>query len=284
MNQSTCSYPECERTVQRREWCNAHYRRKLKAGEISGRTGVCTKCGDSFNGPKAGPMIHQCPACRREIRLADGRRRQIESYVRVVNMRTCRDCGVIYEAPGRDTNSIRCSTCRREAKNALRRKQRVIAGAPAATPSQVLKCLTCGNTDKATWRGGRRSFCSDTCRVTWRKYKGDVPKSFDCAACGIEVQYFDPKTRRRIRSDAAYCSHCVREARTYTSAVEIAAEDGTDCKLCGLPVDMEKVGPVRGHPSVDHIVPRALGGDDSRENLTLAHRGCNSAKRHYYTG
>lgn len=38
--------------------------------------------------------------------------------------------------------------------------------------------------------------------------------------------------------------------------------------------------PKRLTATVDHIIPRALGGSDDRENLQLAHFGCNASKRH----
>ena len=34
MANRTCSAPECERPVEKREWCNRHYRMKLRSGEI----------------------------------------------------------------------------------------------------------------------------------------------------------------------------------------------------------------------------------------------------------
>lgn len=141
-------------------------------------------------------------------------------------------------------------------------------------------CMTCGTEDLAHWEIASRKFCSGRCQVTWHKYGGSVPESFDCAVCGITVPYFDPVTRKRLRSDSAYCSAHVRHARVYVTVEQLAAEDGTDCRLCGEPVDMALKSPDRLSPSIDHIVPRAHGGSDYRENLQLTHRGCNSSKRH----
>jgi 5-methylcytosine-specific restriction endonuclease McrA len=49
----------------------------------------------------------------------------------------------------------------------------------------------------------------------------------------------------------------------------ILARDRGICWICGLP----------GATTIDHIVPRARGGDDSDENLRAAHGRCNSARR-----
>jgi 5-methylcytosine-specific restriction endonuclease McrA len=50
------------------------------------------------------------------------------------------------------------------------------------------------------------------------------------------------------------------------------------CQLCGEPVDLA-VQSGRTQATLDHILPQARGGGHHRENLQLAHRGCNSRKR-----
>ena len=51
------------------------------------------------------------------------------------------------------------------------------------------------------------------------------------------------------------------------------------CGICGLPVDFEYKFPHPLSPTIDHIVPIALGGHPSAlENLQLAHRCCNRQK------
>jgi hypothetical protein len=50
------------------------------------------------------------------------------------------------------------------------------------------------------------------------------------------------------------------------------------CRLCGEPVDLSLPASLRRSASLDHIVPRAHGGNDHRENLQLAHRACNEEK------
>lgn len=287
MDQSTCSTPDCERPIQRRQWCNAHYRRLVKAGQLPPRTGTCEDCGGEYEGPRAGRVSTRCPACRRELQLAQQRAWMQNNYETIVNVRECAGCGITYEAPGRDTKSTHCADCRpsarreqqREYERAVSRRER---GPKRDDGDGPWECLACGNKDKNTWQTSRRKFCRATCYVTWKRYDGDVPEEFNCCLCGVTVKYFDPLTRRRMRSDAAYCAACVRAARKYITAAEVAAEDGTECKLCGEPVDMTVSHPGRWSPTVDHIIPRARGGSDYRENLQLAHKGCNSSKRHYF--
>lgn len=289
MDQSTCSAPDCERPIQRRQWCNAHYRRLLKSGALKPRMGMCEDCGVEYEGPKAGPLPGQCDPCRtgRTDCIACG------TYIGL----TPRSSGYgMSPAPlyCSETCKPRCSVS--DCEKPVRKRGWCVNhystwynhGDPNAelsvTWATEWRCKTCGNTDRSTWTRDARTFCSDACRVTWKRYGGDVPAAFDCIICGVEVAYFDPTTRRRLRLDAAYCSKCVRAARKYVTAERVAAEDGTDCKLCGLPVDLSVASPSRLAASVDHIVPRALGGGDERENLQLAHRGCNSSKGHRYVG
>ena len=51
-------------------------------------------------------------------------------------------------------------------------------------------------------------------------------------------------------------------------AGQVFAERGRVCHLCGMP----------GADSLDHLVPRAMGGDDSLDNLAPAHKRCNSSR------
>jgi 5-methylcytosine-specific restriction endonuclease McrA len=58
--------------------------------------------------------------------------------------------------------------------------------------------------------------------------------------------------------------------------------DGGICQICGKPCDWNDMewghsGPT--YPSLDHIVPRANGGEHTWDNVQLAHCMCNSKKR-----
>ena len=53
--------------------------------------------------------------------------------------------------------------------------------------------------------------------------------------------------------------------------------DSGICGICGKPVDL-RISAGRLQPTIDHIVPFALGGADARTNIQIAHRGCNSWK------
>lgn len=57
--------------------------------------------------------------------------------------------------------------------------------------------------------------------------------------------------------------------------------DGDKCGICKRKVDITLKSGTRGSrrgPSVDHIIPRSIGGTDDLENLRLAHWGCNQKR------
>ena len=47
------------------------------------------------------------------------------------------------------------------------------------------------------------------------------------------------------------------------------------CALCGKPIRWDEL-------TVDHILPKSLGGSDKIENLQFAHRECNNSKGNKY--
>lgn len=54
--------------------------------------------------------------------------------------------------------------------------------------------------------------------------------------------------------------------------------DTWTCHLCGEAIDRALSGRHRWGPTLDHLVPLALGGEHSYANVAAAHRACNSAK------
>ena len=51
-------------------------------------------------------------------------------------------------------------------------------------------------------------------------------------------------------------------------AAAVFADRGRVCHLCGLP----------GAYTLDHLLPRSLGGGDELDNLAPAHKTCNSSR------
>lgn len=287
--QPICSVEGCETGVKSRGWCLKHYKRWRATGTPHGiRTGQCAECGGLAKAGKRGAIPKVCDRCKSvRCRTCDGPVSTVwrggpKAGFYPASYYCSDDCKPRCPIEGCDRPVRKRGWCNNH--YATWRDH----GAPDApvkyTWAERSACLVCGNADFTTWTVQRRELCSANCQRTWWKYSGNVPKGFHCAVCAAFVPYFDPLTRKRLRSDAAYCTQHIRHARLYVTVEQIAAEDGADCRLCGEPVDMSIPGPDRRAPSIDHIVPRALGGSDYRENLQLAHKGCNSSKRHHYAG
>lgn len=145
--------------------------------------------------------------------------------------------------------------------------------------SPHIPCLNCGaDTAESIYR----RYCSGNCRAAYKLYNNQPrPTSTTCVACHGEIDLtVRGKRGQQRKSSTKFCRPCKRDYAKYKlSAREIARRDGTDCGICGLPVDME-LGRADGLdcPSVDHIMPRSKGGEHDPENLQLAHLRCNMAK------
>lgn len=58
----------------------------------------------------------------------------------------------------------------------------------------------------------------------------------------------------------------------------IYERDSWSCHLCGESVDPSALPSSDWYPSLDHVIPRSMGGPDDPENLKTAHRWCNTAR------
>lgn len=142
-------------------------------------------------------------------------------------------------------------------------------------------CRVCGVVNDA-YR--LRAYCSFACYQLWIAYDGVVPLSKPCLACGDEIDLMEVgKGGQRKHRVVAFCKPCGNRRTKYNGANvrTLVRRDGTDCALCGDPIDM---GLRRNHPggfmcaSVDHIMPQSLGGTHDLANLQLAHLLCNLRK------
>ena len=142
-------------------------------------------------------------------------------------------------------------------------------------------CIVCGAKD---WpQNGYRKVCSANCRGRLAYHDGTPPpEQRTCDHCGmlVDLTVRSAKSGHIKRSDTKMCRICkqARSTRHKTSATFLAKRDGTDCKICGDPVDMTLRKPSVWGPSVDHIYPWAKGGTHDLDNLQLAHLWCNQAK------
>lgn len=188
-------------------------------------------------------------------------------------LRNCEICGEQYKASRGDQR-----TCSRACGTKIHRRTRERAQWPSS-PVYIRNCAYC-----ATVFVGRKpvaKFCSPKCNRDSRR-----PQERHCA-CGqlipLKRQKCDAcvrlarKERRRREKKAAEARKRGIKQEPYTLA-EIAVRDRYRCGLCRKRVAMTKAVPHPKAPSIDHVLPIACGGDDTRANVQLAHFSCNARK------
>lgn len=133
------------------------------------------------------------------------------------------------------------------------------------------------------------SYCSTLCRQRGAKV--------GCAHCGATVFKASPRPNtscdacqlklRRMRWKRENAAKRGRNGGTTVTRInrsEVFTQNGWICHLCWTPVDRSLKAPHPKSASLDHILPRSLGGRHTRENVQLAHYGCNSRKRNRIDG
>ena len=139
--------------------------------------------------------------------------------------------------------------------------------------------------------------CAGCGRLMWRSSTNLPPGEARCRECrhsyrrGCRCE--DCKASNAARSRGYRRSFRARTGRSLSSEyrhdggtwigegrrLAIYERDGWACQLCGDPIDRDADPMVGGlAPSLDHIVPRSLGGGDDDDNLRMAHRDCNARR------
>ena len=105
-----------------------------------------------------------------------------------------------------------------------------------------------------------------------------------CLQCNIsawsryEFKYCSPKCKQKASDIRRGKTRWITDSKR----IAIYERDNYTCQLCLKPVpkgyDYQSWGWSPHAPSLDHIIPRSLGGPDSPDNLQLAHSICNSRK------
>lgn len=147
----------------------------------------------------------------------------------------------------------------------------------------IAPCAWC-DTVFAT-RHSTKRYCTDRCRDMMHPQRSKVTHICygECVQCGgIFV--------RRASQLGGFCSQgCANRARRrrerkrlrnvtkrdrYTLR-QVAERDGWRCHLCGKRVPDRPYKARATDATVDHLIPLAAGGDDTLDNVALAHNRCN---------
>lgn len=118
-----------------------------------------------------------------------------------------------------------------------------------------------------------------------RWFRPNTPRVFvegPCGWCGDRFTIVDQMQARycsdRCGKRAARAARGKRFIVPPHTRLAIYERDGWRCQLCRKRVGKKFPSTHRRAPTLDHIVPRSLGGSDEPSNLQLAHRICNSMK------
>lgn len=240
----------CSAVCRNRAKCQRHYSRIVSPAshpQISSR--ACQICGSTFR--RTYSKQRTCGrACGAELRRREG-----------------------WVAP-----SVREGwQSRANARETATAARRLASAAAALLPVQ---CPTCGELFVRSARQQR--YCTPICRPY-----STVAGPRVCNGCGKELppgrgrcdpckeQTRKAAKRRKRRAEKARRRGVLHEP--YTLA-EIAERDGHKCQLCKKRVPMDKAVPHPLAPTIDHVLPIARGGDDTRANVQLAHFECNWRK------
>lgn len=138
-------------------------------------------------------------------------------------------------------------------------------------------CIVCG--DLVLAGNGLRRYCGNTCAALYA-VRGGSNHTKQCVLCGDDFSLLEKSltSGRRRYSSASTCQKCSRTPRLAHHVPTLVKRDGSDCHLCGNPVDLTLKYPDPQSRSVDHVMPRSLGGPDSLENYKLSHLTCNVLK------
>lgn len=154
--------------------------------------------------------------------------------------------------------------------------------------AQRVPCSWCGQPMKPRTGGGREfKFCSRDCKRLDRNARERAtrqrPAPGSCALCGVILRHGGRAGRPRV-----YCSDRCKKILKSRSAsghrgyqkhsAEVFLRDGFTCGICDYPVRVDAEPNDPEAATLDHVVPRALGGSDGLENLQTAHRYCNIVK------
>lgn len=227
---------------------------------------TCADCSAPFTSESSTRWSEKCPDCR----------------VYIGNMARCRGCGELCSARAigricRQCQRQPCHVCGNVGKGTKYCSDACRAIGQAAPITRT--CVTCG---KAFPGHRMRRVCSTTCK----RPPSPAPPRI-CLTCG------DSFTRHAGARRCIECSNerklagfrrknAVRRGASQSgitmSIRELGDRDGWRCHLCRKKVDPTLKSPDPGSATFDHLIPISDHGDDSPENLALAHHICNSKR------
>ena len=169
------------------------------------------------------------------------------------------------------------------------------------SPKVAKTCVWCSKTYITNLKQSK--FCCAKCRnafhgdkhlkATQAKHAANPRRfDFDCNRCGLLVISDVMVTKGKY---GRFCRNCalVRRRERYRvktakrqkimnpiriSADVIIERDGNVCHLCNSEIDLSIARNSRFGATIDHVIPVSKGGEDTLDNMRLAHWICNIKK------
>lgn len=205
--------------------------------------GHCNGCGHYFIRPKARPSKDSVTYCGRECHSATITRVRLEREA---------------------LRSIGARARRHAARNTLvdvevEALRRIGRWRPGRRPT-VRNCTRCGV--KCIGSGEMRRTCV-RCKDQARKASKQLETS---KAARRKAKLARRAVERGLKADRI-------------DPLDVIRQDGERCYLCGVSTPLDLRGTYQPNaPEIDHVVPLALGGTHTRDNVRCCCRGCNGAK------
>lgn len=195
----------------------------------------------------------------------DGKFEYVSGYYRGKALIRCRVCGHEYVRSTDLRKGIECPECRKQQAE-IRKFERAEARRYERAVADILEyaldktCKACGKTFHSSSRN--QMYCCAQCKER-RKSSSGFRHYYHIKYGDRYLEHYDPSITLK----------------------KLYERDGGVCQICGELCDWDDKewgcnGPT--YPSIDHIVPRAKGGDHKWENVQLAHCICNSIKGSTY--
>lgn len=281
-----CEVEPCQTPVVARGFCERHYRRFLKYGDPEGRSSRTRTPEERFwaRVDQDGPTPEDRPdlgACWM-WRGAVGKRYGILSD----NGKTVRAHRFAYEllvAPiplGLTLDhlcrvTLCCNPAHLEPVTPAENARRSRVGEAAARRHGAITHCPQGHPydeDNTLWRvrdGYRNRGCRECTRVATNNWYAKKRLAEGHIVTPRAAPMAPPDSGPMVQSGVPHTINALR----------LAERDGWICQICFEAIDPSLSYPDPGYRTVDHIIPRAWGGEDTYANTRIAHLVCNM-RRH----
>lgn len=178
-----------------------------------------------------------------------------------MSWKSCGECGKRIRAHARSRPNPTCQQCRRRMEDERQRGER-----PRV-------CRDCGS----EWYGSKPTAQCGSCRYARAKARAiaDGRECLDCGKPATHGKYCTTHYTFRFRKQQDKLRN--RFWISDEKRLAIYERDGWTCRLCNVAV-RSRFEWTPDSPTLDHIVPRSLGGGHEETNLRTACWRCNSSR------